>query len=252
MIKWRKYSVLFLCCLLSGCATSKDPEQVFKGQSAEQIFAGGEQAMAKHNYDTAVKHFEGLDVIYPFSDYSEQAKLDSMYAYYKTGDYPSTAAAAESYIRLYPASPHVDYAYYMKGVADMIQTRSWSQRYLPVDIATRDETTAKQAFQDFNQLVTLYPNSVYAPDARQRMVYLRNLFAEHSLSIAQFYYDHHSYVAAVNRANEVLQNYQNTPSVEPALVVLYKSYRQLKMDDLAENTLQLLQTNYPESAKKIT
>lgn len=239
--------LLAISFLLTSCARVTDPEKIFAGQSAEKIYTGGEQALAKREYHEANQHFEGLEVLYPFSQYSEQAKLDSIYSYYKDGDLPSAVASADSFIRLYPASPHADYAYYMKGVAQMFQTRSFAQTYLPVDISTRDQTSAKLAYQTFTQLITLYPNSFYAPDARQRMVYLRNIFAEHDLRIAQFNYKHHAYVGAVNRANEILRHYQGSPAIEGALVVQIEAYRQLHMFDMAQKSLDLLKQYYPRN-----
>jgi outer membrane protein assembly factor BamD len=111
------------CFLLSACATTKDPSVLYKNLSAEQIYASAEQNLANGSNDKAISYYEGLDALYPFSSYSEQAMLDSIYAYYQSGDYPTAAATAERFTHIYPANPHVDYAYYMKGVAEMIQDR---------------------------------------------------------------------------------------------------------------------------------
>ena len=50
-------------------------------------------------------------------------KLDLIYAYYKKKDFPSAAATAERFIHLYPRAKYVDYAYYMKALANFQQTR---------------------------------------------------------------------------------------------------------------------------------
>ncbi len=234
-----------LLSALAACSSTTDPAEKFKNLSAEQIYQGGEVALAKGHESEAIQHFEGLDALYPFSVNSEQAQLDLMYAYYKSGDNASAAAAAERFIRFYPRSAHVDYAYYVKGLANFDQDRGWFQRYLPTDLSQRDPGTSRQAFDDFSTLLRLFPTSVYAPDARQRMIYLRNLFAAHELHIAQYYYKRAAYVAAANRANFVVQHYDGTPQVEEALGVMVRSYRKLGLQTPAQQALAVLQLNYP-------
>lgn len=238
---------LSLCLLLGSCASTQDPAEEFKNQTAAQIYKGAETNLASGNYTTAVRHYEGLDTLYPFSDYSEQAMLDSIYAYYQAGDYASSSAASARFIHNYPGSKNVDYAWYMKGVAEMVQDKSWPQRYLPLDIASRDPGVAARAYDDFTALTQQYPNSRYAPDARQRMVYLRNTFAQKELEIATFYYNKKAYVAAANRAAGVLEHYNGTPAEEGALAVMVKSYRQLGLTDEANKAQQTLMLNFPRS-----
>lgn len=244
-----RYGIAFIasCLLLNGCASTQDPAEEFKNQSALQIFQGAEQSLVKHNYSTAVRHYEGLDALYPFSQYSEQAMLDSIYAYYQSGDYASADAAAARYIHVYPASPHVDYAWYMKGVSEMVEDRSWPQRYFPVDVASRDPGAATRAFTDFTILTQQYPNSSFAPDARLRMIYLRNMFAQKELEIAQFNYAKKAYVGAANRAAYVLEHFDGTPATEGALGVMVKSYRQLGQTAEADKALRTLELNFPNS-----
>ncbi len=230
---------------LAACSTTTDPAEKFKNQSAEQIYQGGEVALAKGHESDAIQHFEALDALYPFGNNAEQAQLDLMYAYYHSGDNASAAAAAERFIRLYPRSPHADYAYYVKGLADFDQDRGWFQRFVPTDVSERDPGTARQAFDDFNALLRIYPDSVYAPDARQRMIYLRNLFAGHELHVARYYYQRKAYVAAANRANYIVQHYNGTPQVENALGLMVRCYQKLGLQTSAQQALAVLQLNYP-------
>lgn len=241
----RIISVATILPIIAACNTVSEPSDQFKGQTATQIFYGGEQALANREYTSAKQHFEGLDALYPFSDYSQQAQLDIIYAYYQAGDDASTSAAAERYIHLYPRAPHVDYAYYMKGVADFEQDIGWEQRYFPTPVTKLDPGTAATSYDDFGTLIRLFPESVYAPDARLHMIYLRNLFAAHELGIAHFYLIRHAYVAAINRANDVLENFNGSPSQQGALIVLVQSYTALGMPDQAQQANRVLQYNYP-------
>jgi len=243
----RGFTAISLLFMLAGCSTSKDPADEFKNQSAEQIYQGGEQAISAGNYSTAVKHFEALDSLYPFNNYQEKAMIDSIYAYYQAGDYASSSAAAARFLHDYPASVHADYALYMKGSAEMIQDRSWPQRYLPVDVSSRDPGMAKVAFKDFSDLINIYPNSPYAPDARARMVYLRNMFAKKEADIAEFYYNKKAYVASANRGAFALEHYNGTPAEEKALYFMVQSYRKLGQTDEADKALGTLKLTFPKS-----
>jgi outer membrane protein assembly factor BamD len=245
----QRYGIAFIvgCLLLSGCASTKDPADEFANQSAQQIYQSGELALAKGKYATAVRHYEGLDALYPFSSYSEQAMLDSIYAYYQSGDPASAAATAARFIHTYPGNSHVDYAYYMKGVAEMIEDRTWPQRYFPIDLSTRDPGSARKAYNDLGQLIQLYPNSSYAPDAKQRMVYLRNMFANGELHVAQYYFIRHAYVASANRASYVLAHFNGTPATEEALGIMVLSYQHLGETAESNKAQAVLQLNYPNS-----
>lgn len=215
--------------------------------SAQQLFNGGKSSLASGDYSTAAKYFESLNAQYPFGKYSQQAMMDLIYAYYKKGDNPSAAAAAQRYIHLYPRAKNVDYAYYMKGVANFEQNRGLFADYLPMDLSQRDPGTMLESYQDFRTLLRRFPDSQYAADGRQRMIFLRNMFAKKELSIAQFYMHKKMYVAADNRANYLVQNYPQAPQVEPALVIMVKANRKLGIKKNAQQALSVLRLNYPNS-----
>ncbi len=249
-------TVLLASIGLTACTSSADkgqsPGDAFQGQSAEQIFNAGETALAKKHYKDAIKHFEGLDALYPFSSYEEQSQMDAIYAYYMSSDYESAAAAADRFIRLYPRSEHIDYVYYMKGMAHYQVNRGFASKYVNLDLAKRDMANASLAYDDFSQLVQLYPDSPYAASAKLRMIALRNLMAKHELEVADYYYRHGSYLAAANRANYIVEHYQQAPSVVPALGMMVRSYRALGLNDLADRAMSILQYNYPNSSEYLT
>jgi len=240
--------LLLLIAALSACTITKQGKN-FTGQSAKQLYSNAERAMADRKFYLATRYLESLDANYPFSPYSEQAQLDSVYAYYKTGDHAAAVAAAERYIHLYPRSKHVDYAYYMKGVANFEQKRGVALQFLPVDLSQRALGTAKEAYQDFATLIRLFPNSQYAADARQKILKLRNLLKEREVHIATFYMKRHAYVAAANRANYVVRFYSESPQTEKALAILVKANQKLGLDEAAQKSLAVLKRNYPKSAE---
>ena len=192
---------IITCFMLIGCSSIPTPSEKYANFSAEQIYQIAETKLATAHYKDAIQAYEGLDALYPFNAHAQQAQFDMIYAYYKADDMPSAAAAAERYIRLYPRDQHVDYAYYMRGLANFNQDRGFFQRYFPVDQAVRDPGTMAQSFKDFSTLIKLFPQSIYAPDAKLHLVYLRNTFAKKEEEIANFYYQKQAYEAAINRAN---------------------------------------------------
>ncbi len=244
-LRW--IAVLLTFCLLTACSTVTDPAEMYKGESAKHIFKAGEQALRKGNYKDALSRFEALDVQYPLESDTEIAQLQLIYAYYMSSDYASAEAAADRFIHTHPTNPHVDYAYYMRGLSNYYQNLGIFERMFVVDLATRDLTQIKKSYIDFAELVRLFPNSYYAPAAHQYMVYLRNMMADHELQVAAYYYQRQAYVAAANRASLVVRHYQGAPAVPNALVLMAQSYRALHLTQNQKEVVEVLQYNYPNS-----
>jgi len=239
--------IVLFTFLLEACSTTTDPAETYRDETAQQIFDRGEEALRDRSYAEAIKRFEALDVQYPFGHNTEVAQLQIIYAYYMTSDYASAESAADRFIHSHPTSPHVDYAYLMRGLSNYYQNLGVFERMFTVDLATRDLTQIKKSYADFSELTILYPHSRYAPAAHQYMVYLRNILADHELDVAQFYYERKAYLAAANRATLVVRHYQGTPSVPEALVVMTKSYRKLHLTQNEAEAYNMLNYNYPNS-----
>lgn len=233
--------------LLTACSTTTDPAETYKNETPQQIFQRGEDALRDHSYAEAIKRFEALEVQYPFGHDTEIAQLHLIYAYYMSSDYAQAEAAADRFIHAHPASPHVDYAYYMRGLSNYFQNMGVFERIFTVDLATRDLGQIKKSYADFAQVVHLYPTSRYAPAAHQYMVYLRNTLANHELEVAQYYFSKKAYVASANRANLVVRHYQGSSAIPEALVIMARSYRALGLKQNEADTLAVLQYNFPNS-----
>jgi len=238
--------LLAMLAALNGCALLREPEDETKNWSAREIQNAAKAALNGGDYETSIKYYEILDARYPLGIFAQQAQLDVIYAYYKSEEPESAIAAADRFIKLYPRHPHVDYAYYMKGLANFNQRFGMLERYLPLDLSERDQAASKQSFQNFAELLTLYPKSMYADDARQRMVYLRNSLARYELHAADYYLRRGAYLAAVNRAQYVVQHYDRTTPVPDALLIMAKAYKHLGYADLLKDTLSVLTLNYPD------
>ncbi len=247
---------LSLCCilvvLLSACSKDykEDPFASYRQQTASEIFHRAEQALREEQYDYAAGELEALDGVYPFGPYAQRGQLDIIYAYYKSGDASSAVAAAERYIHLYPRGEHADYAHYMRGLASFNVGMSRLQRKLHVKLADRDVKNLQQAYVAFRSVLVQYPKSRYATGARYYLIKIRNMMAEHEYRVARYYWQHKAYIAAINRATFVVQHFEGTIWVPPALVLMKKAYVAAQLPGEAQRVAALLQKNYPEAAHK--
>lgn len=247
----KRIQILFLVGLiisLSSCKTwwnkDDDDKNPFKGMSAEQLYTESQKALRKKEYVSAIKRLEAIETMYPFSDYTEGSQKDLIYAYYKNEDYPSAAATAERFIHLYPRAKNVDYAYYMRGLANFQQTRGVFAKMLPMDESWRDPGTQTQAYSDFAIFIQKFPESKYKANALQRMIYLRNMFAQQELNVSKFYFKRKMYVAAIERASYLVKNYPQAPTVQQALTIMYESNRALGLNKAAEEVMEVYKATY--------
>lgn len=237
-----------LSCLVLLAACASTPKVDRNNWTAEQFYQSGRKALLAGHYTRAIDRFETLEARYPYGTYSKRAQLDVAYAYYKHHDDAEAVAAASRFIRLHPTDPHVDYAYYIKGLANFNANRSAIYRLFGRDnLIDRDDHSARAAVAAFQEIVTRYPHSRYAPDAYRRMVYLANLMGQNAVDVARYYYAHGAFVAALARAKYVIEHYQQTPAIEEALGIQAMAYRQMGLETLSDDTLQVLRLNFPHS-----
>ncbi len=232
--------------LAAGCSYFGDKEDETIGWDAERLYNAAKAALDSGSFNEAVELYEKLETRYPFGKYGQQSVLDLAYAYYKNDEPDACIATADRFIKLYPQNKHVDYAHYLKGLANFYKGKGFIDRIAQIDITQRDPAAALQSFQDFSELVNRFPQSQYAPDSRKRMVFLRNSLAQHEIHVANYYMRRSAYLAAINRARQVVEQYQRTPSVPDALSIMAKAYKILGMDDLSRDSLRVLELNYPD------
>jgi outer membrane protein assembly factor BamD len=247
MIPNRLLALALSALLLGGCSWFKgDDEEVPPDQRERALYETAQKNIRAANFDLAVKNLQLLEARYPFGPYAEQAQLELIYAYFRNYDHEEAVAAADRFIRLHPQHPSTDYAYYMKGLSSFTEGEGLLERFLPTDRTHRDPGPARQSFADFSQLLSRYPGSEYAADARARMVHLRNLLARYEINVANYYFKRRAYVAALNRGRYVVENFQETPAVPDGLAVMAQAYLILGMEDLAQNAITALKSNYPD------
>jgi len=233
--------------MLAGCGIFGDKADQQKNWTVEQFYKNAKEDLDSGNYSGAIKGFEALEAKYPFGRYAQQAQLDIAYAHYKEGDTAECAASADRFMKLHPNHANVDYALYIKGLAYFKPDLGLFGELLNLDPSERDPKALRDSFEVFKDLVVRFPDSKYADDSRVRMAFLVNALAKHDVAVAKYYYNRGAYLAAVNRAENVMQRYPQAPANEEALVVTIQAYEQMGQKDLASSTRRVLQKNFPRN-----
>ncbi len=241
----RLLNLIIVTLLFSGCSYFEEKEDETLKWDAERLYSEAKDSLESGYWSEAVSHYEKLESRYPFGVYGQQSVLDLAYAYYKDDQPDQAISACNRFIKLFPLNAHVDYAYYLRALVNFDRGKGLTQRFLPIDTSQRDQASVQRAFDDFFELTKTFPDSQYVPDAQQRMVYLRNVLAEHEVNVASYYMRRGAYLAAANRARHVVEQYERTPAVPQALAVMAKSYKVMEMDDLSRDAIRVLRLNYP-------
>ena len=240
-------ALLFALSLLSGCAGSdgnKDDTDIW---SEAKLYSEGTDKLNDGDFAKCGKYFEKLEARFPFGPYSQQAQINAAYCYWKAQEQTQALVAIDRFIKLHQGSPNLDYAYYLKGLITFNDDLGWLGKFTGQDLSERDPKAAKEAFESFKVVVERFPNSKYAPDALDRMRYIVNSLAEADVIVARFYYQRGAYLAAANRAQLVIRDYDRAPAVEEALYILTKSYEKLGMTQLSNDSARVFKLNFPDS-----
>ena len=244
MHQWIKHCLILVlsASLLAACSSAPKKES-----SEKELYETAKKSIKLRNFQQATIALEELESRFPFGKYAEQAQLDLIYARYSALDLDGAILAADRFIRLHPQSPSVDYAYYLRGIANYnLDVGVATQFVTDIDITSRDPGNMRLAFQDFSQLITRFPQSQYAADARKRMVLIRNRLAAYELHAARYYIRRDAYTAAANRAAFVVESFPSSPATEEALGMMVELYDELGLQKLKQDALLVLKTNYPD------
>ncbi len=237
--------------LLTLVACSSEPSKEGENLTADQLYAKAQESMKDANYEKTVKQLETLQSRYPYGRYAQQAQMEIAYAYYKHSEPAPALAALDRFVKQYPNSTHLDYVYYLKGLINFNENiNSLLGTFFKQDPAERDPAALRDSFDAFKELVTRYPDSIYTPDARLRMQYLLNTLASSDIHVADYYLRRGAFVAAANRAKNVLIDYPETPQTRDALQILVQAYDAMGMKQLSDDTRRVLDLNIAKDGIK--
>ncbi|HAT39941.1 outer membrane protein assembly factor BamD [Polynucleobacter necessarius] len=245
-------ALLLTLILLTGCAGSdggKDDTDIW---SEAKLYSEATVKLNDADFAKCGKYFETLEARFPFGPYSQQAQINAAYCYWKAQEQTQALVAIDRCIKLHQGSPNLDYAYYLKGLITFNDDLGWLGKFTGQDLSERDPKAAKEAFESFKVVVERFPNSKYAPDSLDRMRYIVNSLAEADVIVARYYYQRGAYLAAANRAQLVIRDYDRAPAVEEALYILTKSYEKLGMTQFSNDAARVFKLNFPESEMMLT
>lgn len=237
-----------MAALLAAAGCSSPPkEDPNSTEAVEKLYAEAKDELANGAYDRAIKIFERVEGRAAGTLLAQQAALDMAYAQYRSGERAAAQATLDRFIRLQPSSPALDYAYYLRGVVNFNDNLGMLSALSRQDLSERDQQASRESYQSFRQLTEQFPQSRYATDARQRMDYIANALAEYEVHVARYYFRRGAYVAAANRAQQALLEFQQAPATEEALFILVASYERLGLEPLRADAQRVLETNFPNS-----
>ena len=238
-------AALLLAAAVAGCSLFKSDEDLHKDWTAEQFYKAAKEELDNGSWEKAVKLYEQLEAKFPFGRYAQQAQIEVAYAYYKQGETAQCISAVDKFMKLHPNHPNVDYALYLKALANFKEDLGPLTKITKQDLADRDPKAARDSFEAFKELVTRFPDSRYSGDAHERMIYLVEALARHEIHVARYYIARGAYLSAVNRAQDAITRFPNSPTHREALEVLVEAYDRMGMADLRDDAKRVLAKNYP-------
>ena len=241
--------ISLLALTLTACAGKPKEADTSNTQTAQTMYQQAKDVLDNGLYNRAIELLMAVESRYPFGPLARQIQLDLIYAHYQAGDVQKALAGIDRFIRLNPNHPELDYVYYMRGLSNMKADENALHNMLGIDRADRDLASTRQAFDDFKLLVSSYPNSKYAAEAKKRMLSIKDALARHELLVADYYMRRGAYLAAANRGKYIVEFYRDSPLVEQALEVMVESYDKLGLVKLKEDTYQVLKLNFPQNNK---
>ena len=238
-----KVTLLLVVLLVVGCASIEKPAN----WTVEEFHAKARAHLDAGEWEQAIDYYHQLEQRYPYGKYAEQSQLEVIYTYYRNYEPELAISSADQFIRLYPTHPRIDYAYYLKALSIFQSSTSLLDRLSRVDPSKQAPGPARESFEAFRALVTLFPQSSYAGNARQRMAEILDLIAQHEINIGRYYLRRGAHVAALNRAKYVIEHYPDVSVVEDALGIMVAVYKKMGFDKLLDDTIRILQQSYPSS-----
>ncbi|MBV9589059.1 MAG: outer membrane protein assembly factor BamD [Hyphomicrobiales bacterium] len=237
--------------MLAGCDTVADSIENFNPFSdkkpykpevlndvpPDQLYNDGLGRMANSDYPAAAKKFAQIDKQYPYTDIARKGLLMTAYTQYQGKQYDEAVTSAKRYIEQNPKSDDAAYAQYLMAMS----------YYNQITDVSRDQDRTEKAAQALQQLITNYPNSEYAPDARYKLQVAMDNLAGAQMYVGRFYLEKHQYTAAINRFRQVIAHYQTTRHVEEALERLTEAYFALGVTSEAQTAAAVLGHNFPDS-----
>jgi len=239
------FMAMCLSVMLVACGST--PQDEFANIPSDKLYADARDDAAEGNYELAIKKLEKVEARASGTLLSQQAQIELAYAYFRTGEKAQALAKLDRFIRLHPTSPALDYAFYLQGLVNFNENLGLFGKLSRQDLAERDQQASRDAYESFKQVVERFPQSRYAEDARLRMNHIVNSLAAGEVHVARYYLRRGAYLAAANRAQQAVKEYNQSPAVEEGLFIMSQAYDKLGLVPLRDDTLRVLRQSFPNS-----
>ncbi len=230
-------SLIAFLLIFTACSDTKLMMPETEGEKLQVLYNNAMELVKKRDFVDAAILFEDIERQYPYSKWSNQAQLMSGFCYYKSNMYNDSLDALERFIALYPGSKKISYAYYLRALNYFEQ----------ISDVERDQTTTTKAKRAFNEVINKFPESEFASDALIRIDIINDRLAAKEMEIARYYQFNHQWISAINRYNNILDEYKTSIYTEEALHRLVEIYYSLGLNEEAKRYAATLQFNFPES-----
>ena len=244
MIKFFLPLIVGAAVALTACSSANYNKDEVPNIAPDAMYSVAQNAMASGDFQRAKQYLEAIDSRYPFGELADQVQLDLIYVYYKMRDSEKTSAQINRFMRLNPTSQYTDYVMYMTGL-NQIQMRSdILQDFIGLNRSQKDPTQYYEALKTFRNLIETYPESKYAADAHQRMIFIKQQLAEREMAIANYYYERGSYLSTIRHCQNILYSYRGTQYLEPALALMVRCYDDLGLPEAAANARSVQEASF--------
>ena len=220
---------------LSACASHDDSADEEK--TAETLYNEAYNYLEKTSYKKAAEGFDKVETEHPYSKWATKSKLMAAYSYYKNEKYDDAIASLDRFIKLHPGNKDIAYAYYLRGIC----------YYDQIAPSKKEQSASQEAYETFNQIITMFPDSEYATDAKSKMGLIQDHMAGHEMSVGRYYLKNKEYISALNRFTAVTDNYQDTAQIPEALYREVEVYKILGLTTEATRKEEILRNNYPDT-----
>jgi outer membrane protein assembly factor BamD len=240
MLVSRKIVLIIFSALLLlniSCAHKKSDEEQIDTRSAAELYEDGLNEIKDNHYKAASELFSKVAYEFPYDELAPKAHIMEIYSYYLMSDYDSIIPAVENYIKIFPASPDIPYVYYLRALA----------YYEQIDAPVRDQTMTVDAKAALDELITRFPNTSYAKDAKIKIDLVNDHLAGKEMIIGRYYLHAGDLISAINRFKTVVNEYPTTTHIQEALYRLTEAYLFLGLPKEAESNAAVLGYNYPNS-----
>lgn len=243
---WLTVSAISLAALALGGCDSNPLEESSKWPP-ERLYTEAKEEASAGAYEKAIKLYERLEGRAAGTVLAQQAQLERAYLLWKTAESAQALATIERFLKLHPTSPAYDYALYLQGLINFNDNLGFLGSLAAQDLSERDQQASRDAYQSFRQLTERFPQSSYAEDARLRMNYIINSLAAYEVHVARYYFRRGAYIAAANRAQAAVQEFQQSPAAEEALYIMTQSYDRLGLTQLRDDADRVLRASFPNT-----